>query len=292
MMKQRFAPSPTGFLHLGHAYSAALGWMSAREQRGQFVLRIEDLDIGRCRPVFYDAIDEDLGWLGIGWDDDVLCQTSRMTVYDDALVKLQELGILYRCTCTRKDIQAAISAPQEGAGLDGPVYPGTCRDQERDTNAQHALRLNLHRAIEHLGGFDAVASLRFNALLTNGRPVQKQVSPTTLLETAGDVVLRRKDGAPAYHLAVVVDDAFQQITHVTRGADLEATTPLHRLLQELLGLPAPIYHHHDLIRDSHGKRLAKRDDALSLRALRANGVTPAEIFEQLGLTARVSELSL
>lgn len=289
MITERFAPSPTGLLHLGHAYSAAIGWISARKNAGQFLLRMEDLDTGRCRAEFYDAIRQDLAWLGLHWDGEVLCQSTRMDAYRTAIQTLEHLGVVYPCICTRKDLQAAISAPQEGAGVDGPIYPGTCRDTPPEATSPQALRLNIRKAIEILGGEKQVSQMTFTALSSSGVSQTIALTPSALIETTGDVVLMRKDGAPAYHLAVVVDDAFQNVTHVTRGLDLETATPLHRLLQALLDLPTPVYRHHDLIRDDQGKRLAKRDDARSLRTLRENGLAARDIFSQLGLTDQVAE---
>lgn len=289
MTTERFAPSPTGLLHLGHAYSAALGWLSARQNLGKFLLRMEDLDKGRCRPEFYDAIREDMIWLGLTWDREVLCQRERLQAYNVAIEKLQSLGVIYECACTRKDIQAAISAPQEGSGLDGLIYPGTCKALPTLSAPPHALRLDMQKAIALLINKFNASELSFQAVQESGAISTVHVSPASLQRNVGDVVLMRKDGAPAYHLTVVVDDAFQKITHVTRGSDLEAATPLHRLLQALLELPTPLYRHHRLIRDDRGKRLAKRDDARSIRTLRQNGAMASDVYQQLGLIDQVAE---
>ncbi|MEO8244611.1 MAG: tRNA glutamyl-Q(34) synthetase GluQRS [bacterium] len=252
----RFAPSPTGPLHLGHAYAA----MIAAQRGDRFLLRIEDIDQTRCRPEYETLIYDDLHWLGLSWEQPVLRQSDRSAAYTQALDFLATLGLTYHCTCTRADIRAALSAPQ---GPDGPVYPGTCRDQH---HASGALRLNMAKATAHLPDLTFTESgqtHRFN--------------PRQLVQSAGDVILARRDIGTAYHLAVVVDDAFQGITEVTRGADLLSATPLQVTLQHLLDLPTPAYHHHRLIRDDHGKRLAKRDDSRALSGYRAEGVTPDDI---------------
>jgi glutamyl-Q tRNA(Asp) synthetase len=284
----RFAPSPTGELHLGHAYSALVGWRAARAAGGRFLLRIEDLDQGRARPEFVEGITRDLAWLGITWEQPVLFQSTRLTAYHDALDRLTSLGLTYRCTCTRRDIAEAASAPQETAlrsGPDGPIYPGTCRDHNHGPGEAAAIRLDLGRAIAALGGADAVAALHFEELNAgpSGETGKIQLNPEALVTGTGDVVLARRDGAPAYHLAVVIDDAHQEVTHVTRGRDLFAATPVHRLLQALLGLATPAYRHHRLIRDNAGKRLAKRDHAHSLAQLREDGWRPEKILRRLGL---------
>ena len=279
---ERFAPSPTGFLHLGHAYSALLAHDRARANDGRFLLRMEDLDTGRVRPAYADAIEEDLSWLGISWDGPVLCQSSRRNFYQDALQRLSGQSLTFPCICTRKDIQAAVSAPQENWGPDGPVYPGTCRGRSAESEGA-AIRLDLQKSLAVLGGPDGVAALSYREDAP-GRAGDVPLDYESLLQTVGDAVLCRRDGAFAYHLAVVVDDAAQGVTHVTRGEDLAPATSLHRILQALLGLPVPRYHHHRLIRDSEGKRLAKRHDALSLRELKARGKSPADIREMVGLT--------
>lgn len=280
---ERFAPSPTGLLHLGHAYSAAVGWRYARHRGGTFLLRMEDLDAGRCRPEYYTAIEEDLRWLGLDWDGEVLCQSDRTQAYDDAMSKLEDSGLVFRCVCTRRDLQAAVSAPQAGDG-GTTVYPGTCRGRDINPDEPHAVRLNMAQAIEFVGGPDRIAGLTYESLDPNGNRSVETVSSASLLKHHGDVVLRRKDGVAAYHLAVVVDDAWQGVTHVTRGADLFEVTELHRLLQHLLGLPTPQYHHHRLILDENGKRLAKRDDARSIRSFREAGRTPEDVYAMIGLS--------
>lgn len=289
MRVERFAPSPTGLLHLGHAYSAALAWRAATRSNGRFLLRMEDLDRGRCRTEFYAAIEEDLMWLGLDWSGPVLVQSERMTAYEDALARLDRMGVLFRCDCTRKDLQGAVSAPQERGEIESgeAVYPGFCREKSLPENSPHALRLNMRRAVERCG--DALGTLSFCSRDASGALQAYALDPDFLIQRIGDVVLRRKDGAPAYHLAVVVDDAYQEVTHVTRGEDLLEVTHLHRLLQFVLDLPVPTYFHHDLIRDEHGKRLAKRDNARSIRSLREQGHSQADVYQMIGLTDPVAQ---
>jgi glutamyl-Q tRNA(Asp) synthetase len=284
----RFAPSPTGELHLGHAYSALVGWRAARAAGGHFLLRIEDLDQGRSRPEFVEGITRDLAWLGITWEQPLLFQSTRLPAYRAALDHLSGLGLTYPCICTRRDIAEAASAPQENAypaGPDGPVYPGTCRGRPPVPGETAAIRLDMKQAVAALGGPDAVAALQFTELDAgpSGETGEIHLDPEALIAATGDVVLTRRDGAPAYHLAVVIDDADQGITHVTRGRDLFTATPVHRLLQALLGLATPAYRHHRLIRDNSGVRLAKRDHAHSLALLRNEGWQPGDILRRLDL---------
>lgn len=278
-MITRFAPSPTGPLHLGHAFSALTAFDMARAAGGQFLLRIEDTDLERSKPEWEAQIYDDLRWLGISWDGAVLRQSDNLPRYDAALAGLSALGLTFPCRCNRADIRAASSAPQEGApllGPDGVVYPGTCRSRSMDEAApEDATRLNMARAARALSYME-----------TGEHPGAVSISEAVQKEHIGDVVLRRKGtGTAAYHLASVVDDAAQGITHVIRGADLSEATAIHVLLQQLLGLPTPIYHHHHLIRDDAGKRLAKRNDARSLARYRAEGATPADIRRIVGLPA-------
>jgi glutamyl-Q tRNA(Asp) synthetase len=284
----RFAPSPTGELHLGHAFSALVGGREARAAGGRFLLRIEDLDQGRSRPEFVAGIYRDLSWLGIEWERPVLFQSARLPAYRTALDRLTGLGLTYPCTCTRRDIAEAVAAPQESAlppGPDGTVYPGTCRGRAHRSGETAAIRLDMRRAIAALDGPAAVAALHFQELDAGpaGETGEVRLDPETLVAGTGDVVLARRDGAPAYHLAVVVDDAHQGVTHVSRGRDLFPATPIHRLLQALLGLATPLYRHHRLIRDTAGKRLAKRDRAHSLAQLKADGWRPGDVLRRLGL---------
>jgi glutamyl-Q tRNA(Asp) synthetase len=271
----RFAPSPTGFLHLGHAHSALAGWRRARTAGGRFLLRIEDIDPLRCRPDFAAAIEEDLAWLGLDWDGPVRVQSAHLAAYRAVLEGLSARGLLYPCFCTRADIAREIAASAAAPhlapmGPDGPLYPGTCRRLSRDERAArvaagepHALRLDMAAALQAVP-----AGLSF-AEEGEGRIA---CDPARF----GDVVLARKDIPASYHLCVTHDDALQGVTLVTRGEDLKPATDLHRLLQALLGWPAPAYAHHRLLTDGTGRRLAKRDRAETLRELRARGISPAE----------------
>ncbi len=277
-MITRFAPSPTGPLHLGHAFSALTADALARKAGGRFLLRIEDIDTARSTPAFETQIYDALRWLGLSWPEPVLRQSDRRPAYDAALASLEAMGVTYRCTCTRGDIRAALAAPQEGApliGPDGPVYPGTCRDAGHDHSGA-AIRLNMARAVAITGavGFTETGPLH------SGR---HDFAPDWLCTHVGDVVLARRDIGTSYHLAVCVDDAAQDVTLVTRGADLFEATAIHAVLQKLLGLPVPDYHHHRLIRDEQGKRLAKRDASRAIALYRAEGATPDDIRRMVGL---------
>ena len=276
----RFAPSPTGPLHLGHAYAALVAANLAAP--GRFLLRIEDIDQSRCRPEYEAMIAEDLHWLGLGWPLPVMRQSDRLPAYRAALDRLTALGLTYPCHCRRADIRAALSAPQEGApviGPDGPVYPGTCRHRSMaEAGPGDAIRLNAAAALAHLN----LGEIAFeDENIAPGIP--RRLSAADFVAGVGDVVLARRGMGTSYHLSVVVDDAAQGITLVTRGKDLLDSTHIHVLLQRLLDLPVPRYHHHRLIRDAAGKRLAKRDDARALRLYRAEGATPADIRRILGL---------
>jgi glutamyl-Q tRNA(Asp) synthetase len=274
----RFAPSPTGPLHLGHAFSALTAWDRAQAAGGQFLLRIEDIDRARCKPEWEAAIHEDLRWLGLRWPEPVMRQSARMGAYRSALARLDALGLVYPCRCSRGDIRAALSAPQEGVvGPDGPVYPGTCRGRAMaDAGPEDALRLDMAMAARLAAG----RSFRENGPLHTGVHV---LDEAWLTGSAGDVVLARRGMGTSYHLSVVVDDAAQDVTEVVRGADLFEATAIHAVLQTVLELPTPSYFHHDLIRDEAGKRLAKRDDARALSLFRADGATPADIRRMVGL---------
>ena len=277
MFITRFAPSPTGPLHLGHAYSAMLAHDRAQAEGGTFLLRIDDLDQSRCRPEWEAQIFDDLAWLGLDWPRPVLRQSTRLSRYHAALNILWDQGLLYNCSCSRADIRAAASAPQEGApllGPDGVIYPGTCRPTAPPIGPMPegcALRLDMARACARLT----------NPLIY--REKDDVITPRDLAETVGDVVLARREMGASYHLSVVVDDADQGITHVIRGEDLQEATQIHVLLQRLLGLPTPAYHHHALIRDDAGKRLAKRDDARAIATYRAEGASPQDIRAMVGL---------
>lgn len=275
----RFAPSPTGLLHLGHAYSALFSFEAARRCSGRFVLRIEDIDFTRCRKEFEQSFLEDLAWLGLIWELPVRRQSEHLAKYAAVADGLKSRGLLYPCFCTRKDILREIeSAGGAPHGSEGPLYPGLCRDlseDERQTRIaageSFAMRLHLERAVAEAGN-----DLEWCDLVKGVQRAQP--------ELLGDVVLVRKDIGCSYHLAVVVDDALQGITRVTRGEDLFEATHLQRLLQALLGLPTQEYHHHRLICDITGKRLAKRDEAETLRSLRDRGESPAGIRERLGFS--------
>lgn len=278
----RFAPSPTGLLHLGHAYAALTAYDAARRAGGRFLLRIEDIDQSRCQDGFIDAILNDLAWLGLCWEEPVRRQSRHMAEYAGALQRLETLGLLYPCFCTRKEIQAEIArSPTAPHGPEGALYPGTCK---RLSNARrtarlaagtpYALRLDVPRAIALMTDQGNWPRLWHDAA--------KGAIPA-VPETLGDVVLARKDMPTSYHLAVTLDDAVQGITHVIRGEDLFHATHVHVLLQALLGLPQPHYRHHPLLRDEHGQRLAKRRHAASLRDLRQTGLSAADIRARLGL---------
>ncbi len=272
----RFAPSPTGRLHLGHAYSALFAFEAARG--GRFILRLEDIDATRCRLEFEQGIVEDLAWLGLDWQTPVRRQSEHMDEYAAALAQLREAGLIYPCFCTRTEIKAEIARAGEAPhGPDGPVYPGTCRALSEDeraaklaSGAAFALRLDMARSRQRAGSLDWHDR-------AHGR-----LSATP--EIFGDVVIARKDTPTSYHLAVTLDDHLQGVTLVTRGEDLLASTHVHRLLQVLLGLDTPAYHHHPLIRGAHGERLAKRAGAPTLQSLRQAGHSPADV-RQMALDA-------
>lgn len=273
----RFAPSPTGPLHLGHAYSAILGHDLARAAGGRFVLRMEDTDRARCQPEWEAAILEDLTWLGLTWDGPILRQSEHLARHAEGLEGLVARGLVYPCSCTRADIRAAGGAPQEGAVFE--VYPGTCRGRAMGTRRPgDALRLDMGRALAALG---AVGFLE-----TGPRHAGRHAVGLEAVAGIGDVVLwRRGDEGVAYFLASALDDAWQGVTLAVRGEDLFDFTPVQVILLRLLGLPVPDYHHHALIRDEHGKRLAKRDDARAIALYRAQGASPADIRRLVGLPA-------
>ena len=331
--RTRFAPSPTGPLHLGHAYSAMLGFDMAMEEGGEWLLRIEDIDRQRSKPEWERQIYDDLEWLGLWWPEPVMRQSERGAAYAAALQTLSwPAWLLYRCDCSRADIAAALDAPQEGAGPllgpDGLVYPGTCKasdvgrlwlpeppDSEyrlaleqirrgiEDTpevgrfyqrleegpplGLSGALRLHMDRAASEVAdrrpGEPAVISFRETGQGPAGERGLIEFTPEQLEHSVGDVVLARRGMGTSYHLSVVLDDAAQGITHVVRGQDLFEATKIHVVLQRLLGLPAPVYHHHRLIRDETGRRLAKREDAKAIRRFREEGATPRDIRRMVGL---------
>jgi glutamyl-Q tRNA(Asp) synthetase len=272
----RFAPSPTGLLHLGHAHAALLAWRRAREAGGRFLLRLEDIDTTRCRAEFADAILADLAWLGLDWDGEVRVQSRHFAEYRAALDRLQEIGLLYPCFCTRSEIEAEIRrAGQAPHGPEGQLYPGTCRGLDAAERARriaagapYALRLDVGAAVARSGSLfweDEEAGC------VEAQPLAH-----------GDVVLARKEMPASYHLAVTLDDALQGVTLVTRGEDLFSATHIHRLLQAQLDLPVPRWHHHPLLTDETGRRFAKRDRSLTLAALREAGRSPQEVREMAG----------
>lgn len=283
MIVTRFAPSPTGYLHLGHAFAALTAHDTAKRQRGRFLLRIEDIDQGRCRPEFEEAISEDLTWIGVGLERPPLRQSERFAAYRTALSRLDRQDVLYPCFCTRGEIAAEIARLSEAPhGPEVPLYPGTCRELSRseqkrrmDSGAPYALRLNVEKAAERVG------SLRFEECGRGPCGEHGVIEVTPLL--FGDVVLARKDAPASYHLAAVIDDAFQGVTLVTRGNDLFSATHIQRTLQALLDLPFPAYAHHRLVLDANGRKFSKRDRAVTLRELRARGVTPEQIRDRLAV---------
>jgi glutamyl-Q tRNA(Asp) synthetase len=268
MIVTRFAPSPSGRLHLGHAFSAAIGHAKARQAGGKFRLRIEDLDQTRCKPEFVDDITEDLRWLGLDWDEPVLVQSQRTAAYQEALDDLRARGLAFACFCTRADIAQSLTAPHGDAATS---YPGTCRmlpdDPERRATTPHCWRLNSSRALEltDLPTWTEIGGAQFQARAAD----------------IGDAILARKDAPASYHLSCVVDDAASEVTLVVRGADLRPSTPVQRLLQRLLGLPEPTYLHHPLVTHEDGRRLAKRDLAPTLAAMRASGVDGLDLAADL-----------
>lgn len=271
MIVTRFAPSPTGRLHLGHAFAARFAHDRARENNGKFLLRIEDIDPVRCKPEFIDGILEDLDWLGLKWDEQPVRQSERLDFYADALQKLKDRGVLYPCVCTRKEIESEIArmghAPHAG---ETAVYPGTCRGKHLDLSRfdRWSWRLDIEKSLRQIG-----ESLFF-VDESRGRV---KANPAIF----GDIILARKETPASYHLCSVLDDAAQGVTLVTRGEDLFDSTHVHRLLQALLGLDTPLYHHHRLILDAEGRRLAKRDQSVTIKFLREKGLNPAEIFAML-----------
>ncbi|ATE63525.1 tRNA glutamyl-Q(34) synthetase GluQRS [Rhizorhabdus dicambivorans] len=276
----RFAPSPTGRLHLGHGFSALCAHDLARSAGGRFLLRIEDIDPIRCRPEHVAGIIEDLAWLGIGWDEPPLFQSQRLPLYADALGRLKAAGLVYPCFCTRARIAAEIAASAAAPhGPDGPLYPGICRDLPDEERAvriaageAHAWRLDVAKA----------AALAGPLSWHDARAGEVAATP----HAHGDVVLARKDAPTSYHLAVTVDDAAQGVTDVVRGEDLFAATHVHRLLQALLALPVPRYHHHALLADEKGERLAKRAGSPTLASMRAEGADPVELVARLRAAGR------
>lgn len=277
----RFAPSPTGYLHLGHAFAALFAYRAATDSGGRMMLRVEDIDTGRCRPEFEEAIYQDLEWLGVEWAPPVRRQTEHLKGYAAALRLLSEGGVVYPCFCTRKEIRAEIAkAGQAPHGVTGTLYPGTCRKLSPDERRRkvsdevpYALRLDVFKAMviakrDH-GGPPSWTDLDVGEVECDPSPL-------------GDVILGRKDIPSSYHLSATLDDFLQGVTLVTRGRDLFHSTHIHRLLQVLMGLKAPQYHHHKLLTGEDGERLSKRHQSLTLRALREAGKTPEEVRRMAG----------
>lgn len=274
----RFAPSPTGRLHIGHAYSALFTYEQAQKDNGRFLLRVEDIDTGRCRPEFEQGFYEDLSWLGLSWETPIRRQSEHFDEYKAALDTLRDRGLVYPCFCTRKDIQTEIkNAGHAPHGPEGTLYPGTCRNltasEIEDNIAQgkpYALRLNVQKALSQIDQ---------SKLIWHDREKGKQSATPEIL---GDVVLGRKDVPASYHLCVTLDDHLQGITLVTRGDDLFYASHLHRLLQELLDLDVPEYHHHPLLLDEEGKRFAKRNNSVTLQHMREeDGLTIDDIHKMI-----------
>lgn len=286
----RFAPSPNGRLHVGHAYSALLNASVARANHGRFLLRIEDIDTVRCRPELEQAVYDDLAWLGLAWELPVRRQSEHFGDYGQAFGHLRNLGLVYPCFCSRRDIVRAIAAcGKAGTDPDGaPLYPGTCRclsERERErrigNGADHAWRLDMEKAMSLTGG---ELTFRFFDIDKGTFIIGAEQLQVCKPDQWGDPVVVRKETSTSYHLSVVVDDALQGVTHVVRGRDLESATDLHVLLQGLLGLPTPVYHHHALIRSGEGEKLSKSLSSESLADLRAGGRMPEDIRRMLGFS--------
>ena len=286
----RFAPSPTGYLHLGHGFAAIKASRAAKSANGTFLLRIEDIDQTRCKAAYEEAIYEDLNWLGLEWPSPVRRQSDQLDVYLDALTQMRARGLVYRCFKTRREVSEEIArAPHlSPTGPDGPVYIGKALspdDEDRNlaAGAPFAWRLSLEAAKAALGD-------RFEALSFVVEDIEKPHTTRKLKATPqifGDIIIARKDAGTSYHLASVVDDARDGITHVIRGEDLAAAAHIHRLLQAVLGLPTPIYRHHPLIGDENGKRLAKRDQSLTIRAMRERGMTREDVIDAAARAPRI-----
>lgn len=283
--RTRFAPSPTGPLHLGHAYSALLAYDAAQHHGGAFLLRIEDLDQSRVRPEWEELIYQDLEWLGITWDEDPIKQSERKDAYLSVLTGVSPAIPTFTCICNRRDILQAIGAPHAEDmvfGPDGLIYPGTCRAHRYDPHNGDLDTLNLRLSLKQIQhDFTPITHSEYSDISFFNH-ILSSMTLAEFQDRIGEVVLWRK-GYAAYHLASVIDDAHQGITNVVRGQDLREATHIHVLLQNLLGLPTPAYHHHDLIRDENGKRLAKRHDAKAIRKYREDGATPADIRRMVGL---------
>jgi glutamyl-Q tRNA(Asp) synthetase len=281
----RFAPSPNGYLHLGHAFSALFTWRAADTLGGTTLLRIENIDTTRCKPEYDASVFEDLFWLGLTWPEPVMRQSGRFSAYREAAKKLEEAGLIYPCFCSRAEIaEKATGRDPDGA----PLYPGTCRhlsaariNSNLTAGVPVQWRLDMDRALAEIG---ARGGLVIDEIPVEGHELLPEAKSARVADPArwGDVVLVRKETPTSYHLSVVVDDAAQGVTHVTRGMDLFAATDIHVLLQRLLGLPSPVYAHHRLITDAHDIKLAKSSGSPPLRLLREAGWTPADVRRHLG----------
>ncbi|MEO1608177.1 MAG: tRNA glutamyl-Q(34) synthetase GluQRS [Pseudomonadota bacterium] len=281
----RFAPSPTGYLHLGHALSAIIGFELAQRLSGRFLVRIEDTDNSRTRQHFVDAILEDLAWLGLEWEEPVWRQSERLDIYAEHRDRLRDVGLLYPCFATRAEIAAATRNTQLPSDPDGaPVYPGLCRglsayeiSRRMAQDLPYALRLDMAKAIDVAKQKQHANQITLMQFAFDGNRRKMKLDPARW----GDVIIARKDTGTSYHLAGVVDDAAQGVSHVCRGQDLEAVTDIHRLLQILLDLPAPVYHHHALVRDADGRKLSKSSGDTALYQLRRDGWTAAGVRQYL-----------
>ena len=271
-MPTRFAPSPTGFLHLGHAYSVLKAWEICQQNDKRFILRIENIDYQRCKPEYEQSILQDLQWLGIKWDEPILKQNTRLSTYAEVIEILINKNLVYPCSCTRKDIHQALLAPQNTSSITN--YPGTCRLRlmsEKDKTDN--IRLNVGKAMRYLKKLN-----NKNLTFTDNfyKNIKHQINENSPY-LQDDIIIARKDIGTSYHLSVVVDDAYQEITHVVRGDDLLDATPIQRLLQAILGLPEPMYHHHKLIKDNNDNKLAKRLLSKPLRTYINEGLTITEL---------------
>ena len=271
-MPTRFAPSPTGFLHLGHAYSVLKAWEICQQNDKRFILRIENIDYQRCKPEYEQSILQDLQWLGIKWDEPILKQNTRLSTYTEVIEILINKNLVYPCSCTRKDIHQALLAPQNTSPITN--YPGTCRLRlmsEKDKTDN--IRLNVSKAMRYLKNLN-----NKNLTFTDNfyKNIKHQINENSPY-LQDDIIIARKDIGTSYHLSVVVDDAYQDITHVVRGDDLLDATPIQRLLQAILGLPEPMYHHHKLIKDNNDNKLAKRLLSKPLRTYINEGLTITEL---------------
>ncbi len=285
----RFAPSPTGYLHIGHAASLLEIWDDADKNPGNFLLRIEDIDGTRCRPEFETSIYKDLEWLGIQTSHPIRRQSDHFSDYKKILDKLENENLIYPCFCTRKEIEQEIkNAPSAPHGITGHIYPGTCkhlskteRNEKIQSGHPYALRLNLDACLKQITG----KTLKWHDILKG----EQVTTPDLLHNTHGDVVLARKDTPASYHLCVTHDDALQNISQITRGDDLFQSTHIHRLLQEILGYDTPLYHHHPLMTDKTGRRFAKRDKSLTLKDIRQKGISAAQLKNMI-LHSNIDEL--